>query len=290
MSDYIQYIRRELPIGAAPPAEHLTWKGPRGYGTDQSWGVLDIRSGDSIWLVSCLAYVGRRLVPSLDARVIYDPCRMDRPEMARLRRAKRHVFPAGEGSTWFPLRDASCLFKCLKVHVKAGERSLLADETSKFHKERSVGQRLAQGARSLLRLTDESGRKLQEEVLAHREAAAFVSYRCNSGDRYVVELVDRLSREMPVWWDRWSAPSRLLEADHDATETYLQAALEEAIRAAAVIVKVETEDYGRSVWTSREVDWIGSGPRVVTWKTQSESVDDALARVRSAKGASSPNC
>lgn len=295
---YIAHVIPDRPIGATPAAADLTWSGPRGHGTDQHGSlVLECGTGDVLWLLSWLQVTpgGRsgpaiRMPPSLDARIVVDLDQLDRPDLAKLRAAKETVFPAGSGSAWLPLRDASPLLQRLRVRTRSGgpARRLLSRPTYQRAGRTvrpSVGARMAMGLQSFSVLTDHSAALLEQARRRDRASATvFVSYRTSTGQRPAAELVAALCRHAPVWFDGWSMPSRLTQLDHADTHDGIHAAVSRAIADAALSVRVVTPGYGSSPWTRAENELIAQRGRLVDWTPGQETVAEVVERVLQAMG------
>ena len=196
----------------------------------------------------------------------------------------RTVFPAGEGSSWLPLRDATWLLPKLRVRTRPGgpSRALLSKPTSQRKGgpvRLSIGARTAMGLRTFACLTDASVETLEGALPTQAGSPVFVSYRTADGQRPATELVHALSTRVPVWFDDWSLPSRLTELQPRDTREGIRGALSRAIAGAARSVRVRTEGYEKSEWTREESPAIARRGEVIDWRPDEESLGDVVARV-----------
>lgn len=285
-ASFVQYVRRELPVGAVAVPERLPWDAPVGHATDQAFGAAtEVRPGDTIWLVSWLLVGRERMPPSVDARIVVAADGGWSPAaVAALRAARARVFPATAASSWLPLLDASALFEALRVETRSGPRPLLRDPVSPTGRARVVGHRLALGARNLRRLAPRSARALADWARDRAARPVFVSYRWSDGEPAARALVTTLAAAgVPLWWDRWSVPRRLDELSPEQATPQLLAGLPGALERCHSAIRVRTPAYGSSRWTERESDWIEANKPFLDWDPQREPVSDLLLRVVAAR-------
>lgn len=186
-----------------------------------------VRPGDTIWWFSQLQGFGKRLPPSLDARI----------EVAEVSDAGdgRMRFEAGPGSCWFPLWDAGELLHKLEVKSSDGAVSpLLASQNQ------AAGQALR-----FMREIHDPGPLLEHAQAVSNISHDFVSYRIDDGTELAFECVARLlDSGRSVFWDRWSLPRRLAEKGVHIDSIILESHIMTAIDQARVVWGVRSAGYG----------------------------------------------
>ena len=239
MSHFADYIKRELvaqhqlngsdvlerygsqsaDAGVSSPVFHSV--------RVKSGAAKRVKPGDTIWWFSQLQGFGKRLPPSLDARI----------EVVEVRDTGngRMRFVAGPGSCWFPLWDADNLLHKLKVKSSDGAVSSLLVSPSQ-----AAGQALR-----FMREIHDPGPLLEHTQAISNISHDFVSYRIDDGTELAFECVARLlDSGRSVFWDRWSLPRRLAEKGVHIDSIILESHIKTAIDQARVVWGVRSPGYG----------------------------------------------
>ena len=264
MHVYLQYVNRAQKVGEIASDEELAWRGPVGLGTNRRLTAAFMpRTGDRIYLVSSLAAM---TLPSLDALIVVD---FDRPLYARrcraLAEAKTTVFPAGRGSRWLPMLDATALLESLE----ATTGPVLGKKIDKNGRQLSIVQRL-QATRTMRCLNGASAQRIERWASENLTRSVFLSYRSKDGSKLAVAAARYLAEHgIPVWFDDWSISIRLDDLDWQNADDQLLANLRRQMEGCDSVVQIVTPEYGQSRWTALEREWASSS-EVHTLTAESE--------------------
>jgi hypothetical protein len=225
MAHYVHYLRREV---VAPNYEDKSdlwfaenqpddqgFEAPSSHVTSATSGpATRVAAGDTIWLFSQLFTPWGNFPAALDARV--SVCGVTTYRKAQEQQSRTFRYEAGEGSRWFPLRDATACIQRLQTRNLAGTvRPVLS------YPDQPIGQAL----QSMRELADV--RPLLDWALELGATAFdFISYRLIDGTRLAYEKARQLVNEgQAIVWDRWSLPRRLAERreflDDEALNDYI---------------------------------------------------------------------
>lgn len=241
MSHFADYIKRELVAphqlnGSDSQERYGSQSADAGVSSPvfhsvraTSGAARRVKPGDTIWWFSQLQGFGKRLPPSLDARI----------EVAEVRDTGdgRMRFEAGPGSCWFPLWHAGELLHKLEVKSSDGTVSpLLASQNQ------AAGQALR-----FMREIHDPGPLLEHAQTISNISHDFVSYRIDDGTELAFECAAKLlDSERSVFWDRWSLPRRLAEKGVHIDDVILESHIKSAIDQARVVWGVRSAGYGEA--------------------------------------------
>ncbi|MCK6436205.1 hypothetical protein [Rivihabitans pingtungensis] len=221
MTDFIHYVARHIKKinhnkntawfrenqpddqGFNRPAFHTTRRttGP----------AARIKPGDTIWIFSQLKSPWGNLFPSLDAKIVVEQVTK---EDGKLR------YVAGQTSLWFPLFDATSVLKKIQTKSSKGDVSPL------LRGDVPVGVLL----RNIREVFDNSPIIELEETI-NNSGLYFISYRIVDGTRLAFNFCRNLSKcNIPIFWDRWSLPRRLVERREKVSNTALDNYLKDIIK------------------------------------------------------------
>lgn len=191
--------------------------------------------GDTIWLFSQLCSPWGTMPPALDAKVIVSEISDHRSARSKDEPAFR--FTAGQGSTWFPLFDAT---SCLAVLKTVDRRGKIRDLQS--HPKQHVGAAM----RSMRELVNpEAVEQLEGSIIS--AGFQFVSYRLADGTRPAFERCLQIVRDgSAVWWDRWSLPRRLAERREFLDNRKLDDHILAQIRKSSLVWGIESDLYANA--------------------------------------------
>lgn len=213
--------------GFSAPAYHIT--------RSTSKPASEVVAGDTIWLLSQLDTPWGKLPPSLDARItVSQASPWKRKGKNDEENQQGLIFHAGEGSSWYPLWDASGLLEQMKIRLASGKAGPVLGNPP-----RHVGQAL-QSMREI------ANPKLLERHV-HKLAARgfdFISYRLCDGTRLAHLHAESLAAKgRPFFWDRWSLPRGLAERREIKKRTFLAEYLEEMIGRSKRVWGIESPRY-----------------------------------------------
>ena len=217
MTDFIHYVARH--IKKINHNKNSVWFGenqsddqgfdrPFFHTTRRTTGpAAQIKPGDTIWIFSQLQSPWGNLFPSLDAKVVVEQVTK---EDGKLR------YVAGKTSQWFPLFDATSALKKIQTKPSKGDVSPLLRGNI------PIGVLL----RSIREVFDNSPIIELEETI-NNSGFYFISYRVVDGTRLAFNFCRNLSKcNIPIFWDRWSLPRRLVErrekVSNEALDNYLK--------------------------------------------------------------------
>jgi hypothetical protein len=202
---------------------------PRFHVTRSTNGVaMDVKSGDTIWLVSQLYSPWGKLPPALDARIDVADCEL------RNHGGKGFRYRAAATSHWFPLSDCSKHLLNLKTIAKDGKLNPLLKNST---------QPIGYSLQSIRKLSSGEPLCLLEKELTSKDMH-FISYRIKDGTQGAFEKAKSLIHEgIPFFWDRWSLPRRLAERREIVSDERLDSHIKETIRISARIWGIETPEY-----------------------------------------------
>lgn len=223
--------------GFATPAYHVS-QAVRGPATR-------VTQGDTIWLFSQLRTPWGVYPPALDAKIIVSEVSVRRARRSGEKAALR--FGAGEGSSWFPLCDASdTVAELTTVNAQGGVQKLLAE------RHQPIG-RVLQSMRELA----EAAPLIALERRISELGFDFISYRLLDGTRRAFEASLQLVQAGgAVWWDRWSLPRRLAERREFLNDSALDEFISERIGASINVWGIPSPKYAEPQsysWKEREL-------------------------------------
>jgi len=254
MNHFAHYVKREviIKVNYLSPndpwyAEHQPddqgFEVPTYHVTRSTMGpATRVRAGDTIWLLSQLRTPRGwlrwgRFPPALDAKIIVS--RVDGvDELAPHAGNEPSLrFSAGEGSSWFPLFDASDTLRKLTTfnpeEPEEEPRSLLATPT----------QTLGRALQSMRQIAN-AGPLVSLERRISQRGFDFVSYRLLDGTpsafRKALQLVQV---DRPVFWDRWSLPRRLAERREFLSDKALDEFIDNRIHASTTVWGIRSPRY-----------------------------------------------
>ena len=234
---YIHYLKRNVkirfpkeldsPFYAEVQDLNDGFERPKYHITRRSQGPASrIKSGDVIWLFSCLKSPWGTLPPSLDAKFIVE-------DIQKLGDS-RIKYIASQDSIWFPLSDASSLIEGLCTININGASSRL-----RKNKNKPLGYYL-----QCIRQLKESEQiaKWSKKILS--SDYEFISYRIIDGSKEAFLKAQNLVAEgKVVFWDRFSLPRRLAERREIVSSDALDSYLLKSLKKAKVVWGIESPKY-----------------------------------------------
>jgi len=249
-NQYIHYTKRKI-VQRFPPDINDPWyaelqKYSDGFDVplfhvtrSSSWPATEIKAGDVIWLVGQLDSPWGKLPPSIDAKIVVKSA-------IKFSAPSRTKFEAGNGSSWYPLRDASSMLSELIVCSKSGQHS------SPFH---SRLNNLGQAFQSIKKISNPGDINCWASQL-ESDNYDFISYRIKYGTKCAFEAVTKLLKDgKSVFWDRWSLPRRLAERREYVSDAALNSILEQKISQSSVTWGIISKGYGDpKSYSAREIE------------------------------------
>lgn len=188
-----------------------------------------VERGDTVWLVGQLYTPWGEILPAtLDARI--DVADIGLPE-----NGVGYRYTAASSSRWFPLaRSTECL-QHLETAKGRSTKNKIWENPS-----RPIGHYLQR-----MRVLKNDDYLRMWETALESKSLHFVSYRIRDGSYAAFELVkDLLSRDVAIFWDRWSLPRRLAERREAVGDEPLNEAIMSAIHSVEAVWGVESPLYG----------------------------------------------
>ncbi|WP_139379445.1 hypothetical protein [Zoogloea sp. LCSB751] len=223
MAHYVHYLPRKVvePDYADRSAQWFAENQPDDQGFEvpsyhvtrsTSGPATRVAIGDTIWLFSQLVTPWGSFPAALDAKI--SVCDVIPYHRADEQPARTFRYQAGQGSRWFPLRDATACIKQLHTRSLSGiVRPILS------HPSQPIGQAL----QSMRELEDADPLLAWAEELS---TAAFdlISYRLIDGTpRACKKAMELVHDRQAIFWDRWSLPRRLAERREFLSDAALDA-------------------------------------------------------------------
>jgi hypothetical protein len=240
MTHFIQYIHRRVLLPtqssresrkfATPEPDDPPFTTPTRHVLPNQTIIRSIRDGDTVWLISQMSL--RRanktlwLPIALDARINVNAS----PTLE----GTNWVTAAAEGSRWFPLADARCVFDELQSIGNRGAIASLA-----------TGKKIAVGRnfQSMRRLENADALLRWADRLAGTEVE-FISYRQIDGTAAAFDFVSlRLAAGSTLFWDKWSLPRRLCERREEVSSRPLDETILGALDKAICVWGLESPLY-----------------------------------------------
>ncbi len=234
---YIHYLKRDVkirfpkdpssPFYAEVQDLNEGFERPQYHITRRSSGpATRVKSGDVIWLLSCLKSPWGTLPPSLDAKFIIG-------DIQKLKDG-RIKYIATQNSKWFPLFNSSKLLGSLwTIDNKGLDNKLIND------KNKPIGFYL-QSIRQL---------KEGEQIIKWSNRISsldyeFISYRIVDGSKEAfLKAQNLVNQGKVVFWDRFALPRRLAERRELVSNESLDQYLLKSLKKAKVVWGIESPKY-----------------------------------------------
>lgn len=237
INHYIHYLKRDVKIRFPkdPQSPFFAdvqnldegFECPRYHITRRKSGPSDrIKSGDVIWLLSCLKSPWGTLPPSLDAKFVIG-------DIQKLKDG-RIKYIATQNSKWFPLFDASKLLESLwTIDNKGAIKRLIKD------RDKPLGFYLQS-----IRQLNEGKQIVNWSDKISSLDYDFISYRIADGTKDAYwKAQDLVNQGKVVFWDRFSLPRRLAERRELVKSEALDQHLMESLKKAKKVWGIETPKY-----------------------------------------------